>query len=73
MTTIIHFPHTTTAPHRPDDILNAAMGKGFDAVLVIGRLPGNDLWISASTSDAERLVFLLELVKCKILDSVPSR
>lgn len=72
MTTLVYLPTSTTAPHAPDDILKRAIGQGFDAALVIGLLPGNDLWISSSTSDAERLVFLLELVKRKILDNLPS-
>jgi len=67
---LVHMNTTTTAPHHPDDILERAKGQSMDAVLVVGRLIDGTTWISASTSNAERLVFLLELAKRRVLDSL---
>ena len=53
----------TTAPHTPDYILEAAKGNNFQDVIVIGMEADGGLWLSASTSDAERMVFLLERAK----------
>jgi len=70
MGVLVSLPITTTAPHAPDDILERAKGQGMDCVVVIGRLDDGSLWISASSSDAERLVFLLELAKTQVLAGV---
>ncbi len=57
----------TTARHNPDDILEAAKGNEFDDVLIVGMEDDGGLWLSASTSDAERIVFLLERAKQKFM------
>jgi hypothetical protein len=57
----------TTAEHRPDDILERAKGQEFDAVLVVGYAADKPLDIRASTSDIERVVFMLEWAKQKML------
>jgi coenzyme F420-reducing hydrogenase delta subunit len=67
---VVKLDTTTTMPHRPDDILEAAKGQGLDAVLIVGRIMDGTTWISASSSDAERLVFLLELAKKHIIDNL---
>ena len=68
---IVHLDVSTTVPHDPDQILEKAKGNSFDDVLVIGMQPdGEPLWISASTSDVERIVFMLEWAKRSMLDLV---
>lgn len=64
---IVRLQTMTKAEHRPDDILDMAKGKGLTDVLVVGYLNG-DAFISASTSDVERVVFLLELAKRRMMD-----
>jgi hypothetical protein len=58
----------TVAEHRPDDILECAKGEGFDAVLVIGLKDREPLWVSGSTSDMERVVFMLDWAKRVVMD-----
>ena len=65
---IIHLGIPTTAEHKPDDILERATGQGFDAVLVIGLKDREPLWVSGSTSDMERIVFMLDWAKRVVMD-----
>jgi hypothetical protein len=65
---IIHLGVQTTAEHRPDDILERAKGEGFDAVIVIGLTGREPLWVSGSTSDMERLIFMLDWAKRVVMD-----
>jgi len=58
----------TTAEHQPDDILERAKGEGFSAVLVIGLKDREPLWVSGSTSDMERVVFMLDWAKRVVMD-----
>ena len=67
---IVKLDTTTTMPHRADDVLDAAKGQGIESVLIVGRMVDGATWISASTSNAERLVFLLEIAKRHVLDNV---
>lgn len=67
---IIHLDISTTVGHRPDDILDAAKGRGLDTVLVIGNMENGELWFSGSASDMERVVFLLERAKRFAMDCV---
>lgn len=67
MGNIVRLQTMTKAEHAPDDILEMAKGKGMSDVLVVGYLNG-DAFISASTSDVERVVFLLELAKRHMMD-----
>ena len=60
----------TTAAHDPDDILERAKGKGFEAVIVLGFHADKPLDIRASTSDVERIVFMLECAKQTLIESV---
>jgi hypothetical protein len=62
------FSGVTTAPHRPDDILEAAKERGLQSVVVVGRKEDGNLWCSSSTSDREHMLFLLELAKAKVMD-----
>jgi len=50
---------TTTSRIEPDLILEAAKGNDFHDVLVMGIENDGSLWLSGSTSDAERITFLL--------------
>ena len=70
---IHHIAGPTTAPHEPDTILERAKGQGFDDVMVIGFKADGPLWLSMSTSDVERVVFMLEWAKQKLLADVEAR
>ena len=65
---VVRLEVTTTVDHEPDYILEQAKGQDFAAVLVIGLRPGEPLWVSASSSDVERAVFMLEWAKREFLD-----
>lgn len=64
---VVYLGIATNAPHDPDHILEAAKGNEFEDVLVVGLEDDGGLWLSASTSDAERIVFLLERAKQKFM------
>lgn len=49
-----------------DDILEAAKGKDFARVSVIGELPDGSIWVSGSANAGETLV-LMELAKHQII------
>ena len=67
MAVIVQYPAPTVAPHRPDDILEAAKGQGLTAVMVIGDMLDGSTWVSASQSDAARMLLMLELAKRELL------
>ena len=73
MTNVVHLGTSTTVPHHPDDILERAKGNNFDAVLVVGYTDGKPIEIRASTSDVERVVFMLEWAKRWMLDQVQAQ
>ncbi len=50
----------------PDEILEAAKGKEFDRVAVIGQLPDGTLWISGSANGGETVI-LMEMAKHQII------
>lgn len=71
MTAEIHHLSTPTiVPHEPDDILERAKWNGFEAVVVLGFHSDKPLDMRASTSDVERIVFMLEWAKQSVIDSV---
>lgn len=70
---VIHLGVATTAEHRPDDILERAKGQEFDAVLVVGFRTDKPIDVRASTSDVERVVFMLEWAKRWMLDQVQAQ
>ena len=57
----------TTAPHAPDDILDAAKGKGIERVLIVGVLADGELWFSGSHSDTAENLLALERAKLVLL------
>ena len=69
---VVRFGGDTIVPHDPDYILEAAKGQSLADVVVIGMHdPDNpSLWLSSSTSDVERVVYLLERAKRQFLDTV---
>jgi len=70
---IIRLDIPTHADHEPDYILECAKGQGFEAVVVIGLLPENrEAYIAASTSDVERVCFLMEIAKAQFMDIIRS-
>lgn len=50
----------------PDEILEAAKGKAFERVVILGELPDGTLWISGSANLGESIV-LIELAKHDLL------
>ena len=48
----------------PDEILEAAKGKGFTTVVVIGELPDEDDWLSSSANAGETLILLERSLSC---------
>lgn len=50
----------------PDEILEAAKGKEFSRVAVLGELPDGSVWISGSANAGETIV-LMELAKHQII------
>lgn len=68
---VVRLDIPTTAPHEPDDILEAAKGQDFQDVVVVGLMPGGkEAWVSASTSDVERVSFLMQIAHRQFLDLV---
>ncbi len=67
---IIRLDIPTLVAHEPDYILEAAKGQGFQAVVVIGLLPDKEAYIAASTSDIERVCFLMEIAKAQFMDII---
>ncbi len=49
----------------PDDILEAAKGKGFTTIAVLGQLEDGSFWISGSANAGETLI-LMERAKRQI-------
>ncbi len=68
---VVRFGGDTIQPHDPDFILEAAKGQSFAAVVVIGLHDAEEpkLWLSASTSDIERVIYLLERAKRQLLQT----
>ena len=64
---VVTFGGITTAPHAPDDILEAAKGRGMHRVLVVGVLDDGKLWFSGSHSDTAENLFALERAKVQLL------
>lgn len=67
---IIPLGINTTVSHDPDRVLEAAKGQQISDVLVVGLREGKAPWFSGSTSDVERIVFMLEWAKRFIMDQV---
>lgn len=53
-------PETVGPGYRfdPDDVLEAAKGKGFVTVAVMGQLPDGEIWISGNANAGETLVLM---------------
>lgn len=66
---VVRLNITTTVPHQPDDILEAAKGCDFETVVVIG-MRGAQAEIRASTSDVERVAFLMQLAQHYFMNKV---
>lgn len=67
---VVYLGIQTTTRHEPDHILEAAKGNDFQDVLVIGMEDDGALWVSGSTSDAERITFLLARAMHKFMKIV---
>ncbi len=51
----------------PDQILEAAKGKGFVNLVIVGELPdGGDLWVSGMANAGESLI-MIERAKLQII------
>lgn len=50
----------------PDQILEAAKGKDFARVSVIGELPDGSIWVSGSANAGETII-LMEMAKRQII------
>lgn len=50
----------------PDAILEAAKGKEFDRVCILGQLPDGSIWVSGSANAGETIV-LMEMAKHQII------
>lgn len=55
-----------TSRVEPDVVLNAAVGE-LDEVIVIGDCLDGTKWLSASTADKQRLIWMLEQVKFNLM------
>lgn len=64
---VIVLPVETSLDVCPDRVLSAAIGELEDAV-VIGERNEGGLYFASSTSDAARILFLLELAKRQLMD-----
>lgn len=42
----------------PDEILEAAKGKGFSELVIIGTLPDGELWVSGSANGGETMILM---------------
>lgn len=67
MSNVVKMSGATTMPHTPDDILDAAKGRGIERVLVVGVLADGELWFSGSHSDVAENLLALERAKLKLL------
>lgn len=50
----------------PDDLLEKAKGQAFEKVVILGALPGGELWVSGSANAGESLI-LIEKAKHHIV------
>jgi len=50
----------------PDALLEAAKGKDFDRLAIIGQLPDGSTWVSG-TANAGETLFLMEIAKHQIV------
>lgn len=50
----------------PDEVLEAAKGKDFARVCILGELPDGSVWVSGSANAGETLV-LMEMAKRQII------
>lgn len=50
----------------PDTILEAAKGKDFSRLVIIGDLPDGEIWVSGTANGGESLI-LMELAKRAIV------
>ena len=68
---VVRFTGETT-PNDPDSVLDAAKGKDFADVIVIGLHDADNpkLWLTTSTSGVERVIYLLERAKRQLFKTV---
>jgi hypothetical protein len=50
----------------PDQLLEAAKGRKFERLAIIGELPDGDIWVSGTANAGETLI-LIELAKHKVI------
>ena len=55
-----------TSRVEPDVVLNAAVGE-LEEVIVIGDCLDGKKWLSASTADKQKLIWMIEQVKFKLM------
>ena len=62
---VVTLPVETTLDTPPDRVLSAALGR-LGCVVVIGTEEDGRHWLSSSTSDLERVLWLLERAKRQV-------
>lgn len=67
---VIKFPGLTTVDIPVENVLEGAKGFNLDYVLVIGKTKDGEYVAAASTSDMQRLLWVIESLKHQILSGV---
>jgi hypothetical protein len=67
MTEIIDFPGETRLDLDPEKVLDAAHGKGFESVTIIGWKEDGEMYLAGSAGDVLQTIASLDIAKAALI------